>query len=677
MASATIGALRVILSADTVAFAAGLKKADRDADAFSKKLTAAFSRIGAAIVAVAGPLAVGRFVSASMQAIDAQAKLADRVGASVVAIQTLEHAASLAGVSQEQLAKALELLNARLGEAARTGAGPAAEALERLGLSAQELASMDADERIAALADRMKELGLTASQMGDTLRQMGIRSAEVINLLQEGAPAIAAARRDVEEFGIAVSDIDAAQVEAANDAWDRAKTSLTGLWNQLAVFVAPAIETVANLLTSAITQVQKLGTVAEAVAEGIAYGFAWIGDQVRKFQGAVMQSQIVLLRMVNWVTTLTGGTGVLGESIEGLTAEYEAFANAPMPTERFSALRREREQIDALNAGLEEARANYLRMNNLDDEGNPIAAPIDLELGGRIQSIRDSLRSEREVLTEAYETRHADLLAAREADLLTEEEYNTLQAQLLAEHNAKLAEIDAAGRASGGAADAEHRAQQLLALQESLMSEQELEIAAYEQKLADLDAFFAEGLLRQEDYNRLRLQLEEQHNEEMARLREEDVADQKRADYAKAQSALGVASAIAGGLNNLFKENKALAIANAVINTAEAVTKNLAAYPGPVGVGMAAAALLNGIAQIRAITSTNKGSKTQPPGLNGGGSISGFGAAGGEATGADVPSRTLFISGIDPRQLYSGDAMRGFMEEAQKYLDNGGKLVIR
>lgn len=74
---------------------------------------------------------------------------------------------------------------------------------------------------------------------------------------------------------------------------------------------------------------------------------------------------------------------------------------------------------------------------------------------------------------------------------------------------------------------------------------------------------------------------------------------------------LEVANTVAGALGTLFKENKAVAIAQAVINTAQAITKSMAEYGfTPIGIAAMAAAALAGAAQIATILSTEPGSKS-------------------------------------------------------------------
>lgn len=78
-----------------------------------------------------------------------------------------------------------------------------------------------------------------------------------------------------------------------------------------------------------------------------------------------------------------------------------------------------------------------------------------------------------------------------------------------------------------------------------------------------------------------------------------------------ASSVLGMAGQISGALAGMFKDNKAFAIANAVINTAEGVTKALA-QGGAFGFISAAAVAASGAAQIASIMSAQPGSASAP-----------------------------------------------------------------
>lgn len=77
-------------------------------------------------------------------------KLAQSLGTTVASIQTLERAGELAGVSMSGIEQATKDLTRRLSQAA-AGTGPAADALDRLGLSANELIALPLDQRVGAI----------------------------------------------------------------------------------------------------------------------------------------------------------------------------------------------------------------------------------------------------------------------------------------------------------------------------------------------------------------------------------------------------------------------------------------------------------------------------------------------------------------------------------------------
>jgi hypothetical protein len=108
-----------------------------------------------------------------------------------------------------------------------------------------------------------------------------------------------------------------------------------------------------------------------------------------------------------------------------------------------------------------------------------------------------------------------------------------------------------------------------------------------------------------------------------------------------ADTALGAFGQLTGGLAALFKDNKAFAIANAVINTAEGITKALA-QGGIFGYIAAAGVAAAGAAQIAAIASANPGSASAPSVTQSGGAAA---AAAAPVQGAGAINLTIRGSG--------------------------------
>jgi hypothetical protein len=121
---------------------------------------------------------------------------------------------------------------------------------------------------------------------------------------------------------------------------------------------------------------------------------------------------------------------------------------------------------------------------------------------------------------------------------------------------------------------------------------------------------------------------------------------QRMAAATAVQPWLQVAGTVAGALGELFGENKAVAIAQAIINTAQGITAALA-QGGMFGWAQAAAIAAAGAAQIATIASTKPGSSKSPKvSKAGGGKGGGAEEKVGESTGGGPKqSVTLVIKG--------------------------------
>lgn len=132
----------------------------------------------------------------------------------------------------------------------------------------------------------------------------------------------------------------------------------------------------------------------------------------------------------------------------------------------------------------------------------------------------------------------------------------------------------------------------------------------------------------------------------------------------------GMASGIANNLATAFGESKAFAIAAAIVNTAESITKTLATYGAtPWGIAAAAAAAAAGAAQIAAIRSTNKGG-----GGGGGGSASVAAAAANTQAAAPAQQQGVFIT--LQGEKFGREQVRGLIEQINEAVDDGAVIRV-
>lgn len=243
-------------------------KVDKAAERTNRQL-AAFARrakIAAAAAATAAVAAGAAMVRSGLQTIDAQAKLAASLGTTVESMQILERAGDLAGVSMGEVEQATTQLTRRLSQAA-SGTGPVVAALQRLKLSAEDLQALPLDERIAAIQGALEQFVPEAERASVASQLFGDRAGLVFTRIDTAT--LRTATKDVRDFGVAVSQDDAAQIERTNDALSRLGLVWRGLSNQLTVAVAPALEGVANGLAAASRAAGPFGSVLNGVLDNL------------------------------------------------------------------------------------------------------------------------------------------------------------------------------------------------------------------------------------------------------------------------------------------------------------------------------------------------------------------------------------------------------------------------
>lgn len=248
--------------------ARGFGRLSREMEGANARLAAFARRARVAMAAAAAAIAAAAtaMIRSGLQVIDSQAKLAASLNTTVESIQVLERAGDLAGVSMGQVEQAAMQLTRRLSQAA-AGTGPAVDALTRLRLSAAELQALPLDQRIALIQDRLAEFVPEAERAAVASQLFGDRAALVFTRIDTAT--LRQATQDVRDFGVVVSDQDAAQIERTNDAISRLGLIWRGLSNQLAVAAAPALEAVADAMATVARTTGPLGIAIRALFENL------------------------------------------------------------------------------------------------------------------------------------------------------------------------------------------------------------------------------------------------------------------------------------------------------------------------------------------------------------------------------------------------------------------------
>lgn len=277
---ATIGDLVVNLSARTAPFSKGLGGASKRLSRFASGVASTITRVtafGGALVGVAGVGGLGLMVKQSLASIDATAKLADRINATTEDLTALGFAAQQTGASQESLNSSLTRMSRRIGLFAK-GTGAAKSALEQLGFAAEDLTRLSAGEQFREIVARISELPTVAQRGAAAFEIFGQSGQQLMGLIDAGPEGLRQLSDEADRLGLTFSRLDAAKVEAANDAMNRVKRAVGGAAQDLTIKLAPAIEAVANFAAESL--VPAFGDVGGTV-DDLLFGFQNFGDTAK------------------------------------------------------------------------------------------------------------------------------------------------------------------------------------------------------------------------------------------------------------------------------------------------------------------------------------------------------------------------------------------------------------
>jgi uncharacterized protein YdbL (DUF1318 family) len=236
-----------------------IKAIDKTKRAFSgitkglKTVAGAALNLKTAFVGVAGAAGIGLLISRSLDATDALAKTATRIGTTTEALSRLHFAADISGVSTETLNMAMQRFTRRTAEAAR-GTGEAKDAIRELGLNANDLLRLDLDEQMIKLADAFAAQEDPAEKVRLAMKLFDSEGVALIQTLDAGAAGLREMFSEAEALGAVMSTDAAKGVEDTKDAITRLKAIVGGVIDQFTAAFAPVLEKIVTVLKEMIVE---------------------------------------------------------------------------------------------------------------------------------------------------------------------------------------------------------------------------------------------------------------------------------------------------------------------------------------------------------------------------------------------------------------------------------------
>ena len=294
-------------------------RVSRDAAAVGRDLRR--MAIGAAAGATAAGAAIFSVASSTAALGDEVAKTAAKVGVGVEPLQELRYAAQRSGVEIDNLDEGLKEVQLRLADAKR-GAGPAVEALDELGLSADALSRMRSEDAIGAIADALKKVENNGDKVFLVDALMGEDGVKMLNLLKQGSEGIQQLRRDAQATGYVLSEKAARDAEVFQDRLLDTKLTLVGLKNVVGAELLPVIS---NAMSDFSGWARFNQSAVRDFAETMVTGLETAIPVLRQVLWGMGEMTGVVWQGVAGVADFVGGWENLGKVIGGLALAKTAF----------------------------------------------------------------------------------------------------------------------------------------------------------------------------------------------------------------------------------------------------------------------------------------------------------------------------------------------------------------
>lgn len=672
---ANLSTLTIQLDGNSAKLVKELAKAQKRTGKFSQKMkrqikTAAksFAVLGAAAGAAATAI-----VASQLKSIDALAKTSDKLGITTKNLAGLTQAAKITGVEQSVLNKALVRQQKAVADA-NNGLETYARQFRALNIDTKELAKLNPAEQFKVIADALNKVENQTQKTAIAYDIFGGRATDLINTMRLGSEGLNAFEEEAESLGLAISRIDAAKVEAANDAMVRAGGAVQGLGNKLTIALAPYIEEASLQFVEAMKNGEEMGQGVSDAVESAGKAVAFVADAVHglgvAFQLANAIANTAAAGMLTGFSiTFTALTSLAEGWLNTWSAILDAAGNLPdsmggqmfrdaaaAADEAAQGIQNAQDYVDGLADSVRDNAAEaWTDLHNAAMEELPsvgINKYFD-NLEARAQAGAEAIAAaaNANVSTAGGEVQTA--LAPLDNSDFQEKLQERLAMQIEHTQQAHAAELEMDKALDAAKLEQQALTDETLIAMATEYATQKV-MAEWEAKQAALGE--TGQPLSEEDKVARQAEIEEQSlaiAADMANRRAKIEADKAKAiqkyDLATMKGKVNTLNATANVMAAFGKKseklqkiasmaNQAIALKDAVVNTAKGVTNALASMPYPANLAAAASVAIAGAVQIGTIAGAGYGGGSGG-GYSGGGAVTPSYASGNVADSEEVTQR--------------------------------------
>jgi hypothetical protein len=254
---AVIGALRVVIGADSAALTTELDRTRGALAAFGADVAKTGAMIGVAITAAYA--AVGLGVNNAISQMAEFSKQSQKIGVPVETLSALKLAADESGVSMEQLTKGVGKLSKAMVEAASKPTSQAADAFRALGVSVTDAEGKirPTQDIITSIAGKFEGLKDGAGKTAVSIALFGKSGAEMIPMLNMGADGLGRMMEQAAKFGIVIDTQTATAAKHFTDTLVQLGAAKDGIIVKLTEYMLPALKAFADRLLETASSTDK------------------------------------------------------------------------------------------------------------------------------------------------------------------------------------------------------------------------------------------------------------------------------------------------------------------------------------------------------------------------------------------------------------------------------------
>lgn len=245
------------------------------------------------VAAVAAAKKVWDLGTSTIRTADELAKTSKQLGIDAEAYQEFAWAVGLGGASEQDLSSGLQTLNKQM-EAAANGNSKAQKAFKSLGITMDEVKSMNTEEMFVRLSDALSQVDDVSAKTQTTLALFGGSGVKIAEAIKGGSAALEEMRKEARDSGYVIAREDLERAEEAADNFDRAQMQLKGVMNEIGIEVMPVINETLTDFVQLIRENRKdikefVGVVGKGfklVTGILPYWVKYITTAVKVIQGA-------------------------------------------------------------------------------------------------------------------------------------------------------------------------------------------------------------------------------------------------------------------------------------------------------------------------------------------------------------------------------------------------------